>query len=94
MATLTLSPPWESEHELVHKAADETDPSYGCEPQKRTLDQRIEYSLVNVDKHAGPTSHDVTAMVRRLMGAKRAGHSGTLEELCSGETPVLPASYP
>ncbi|MEM2904407.1 MAG: hypothetical protein QW057_03025 [Candidatus Bathyarchaeia archaeon] len=85
---MALTPPWETKRELVEKAVDETDPAYGCEPSKRSLEQRIEYGFLNVDKHAGPTSHDVTAMARRIMGAKRAGHSGTLEEPCSGAIPA------
>jgi len=85
---LALRPPWEIKREVVQKAVDETDAAYGCEPEKRNLEQRIEYGFLNVDKQAGPTSHDVTATVRRLMGAKRAGHSGTLEELCSRDIRV------
>jgi len=85
---LALTTPWEIKRESVQKAVDETDPAYGCEPAKRSLDQRLEYGFLNVDKQAGPTSHDVTAMARRLMGAKKAGHSGTLEEHGSREIPA------
>ena len=37
-----------------------------------------------VAKPAGPTSHDVVALVRRLSGAKRVGHGGTLDPFASG----------
>ncbi len=37
-----------------------------------------------VDKPVGPTSHDVVARVRRLMGTRRVGHAGTLDPMASG----------
>src|SRR5213075_2675211 len=40
--------------------------------------------LLIVDKPAGPTSHDVVARVRRALGEKRIGHTGTLDPLATG----------
>ncbi|WP_242345728.1 tRNA pseudouridine(55) synthase TruB [Anaeromyxobacter terrae] len=37
-----------------------------------------------VDKPAGPTSFDVVQRVRRLLGAARAGHAGTLDPAATG----------
>ncbi len=37
-----------------------------------------------VDKPRGPTSHQVTAWVRDLLGVDRAGHAGTLDPNVSG----------
>lgn len=37
-----------------------------------------------VDKPEGPTSFDVVARLRRALGAKRAGHTGTLDPLATG----------
>lgn len=37
-----------------------------------------------VDKPPGPTSHDVVAGVRRLLGGVRVGHAGTLDPAASG----------
>jgi tRNA pseudouridine55 synthase len=42
-----------------------------------------------VDKPAGPTSHDVVAVVRRHTRLKRVGHTGTLDPLASGVLPLL-----
>ena len=42
-----------------------------------------------VDKPAGPTSHDVVALVRRATGIRRVGHAGTLDPFASGVLPVL-----
>ena len=36
------------------------------------------------DKPAGPTSHDVVALVRRLAGQRRVGHGGTLDPPATG----------
>jgi tRNA pseudouridine55 synthase len=37
-----------------------------------------------VDKPAGPTSHDVVAAVRRVLGHTRVGHTGTLDPAATG----------
>ena len=41
-----------------------------------------------VDKPAGVTSHDVVSMVRSLIGAKRVGHTGTLDPFATGVLPL------
>jgi tRNA pseudouridine55 synthase len=42
-----------------------------------------------VDKPAGPTSHDVVSRVRRVLGTKRIGHTGTLDPLATGVLPLV-----
>lgn len=42
-----------------------------------------------MDKPAGPTSHDVVAVVRRAFGMRRVGHAGTLDPFATGLLPVL-----
>lgn len=37
-----------------------------------------------VDKPAGPTSHDIVAVVRRALKIQRIGHTGTLDPLATG----------
>ena len=34
------------------------------------------------------TSHDVVARVRRMLGQKRVGHTGTLDPLATGVLPI------
>ncbi len=41
-----------------------------------------------VDKPSGPTSHDIVARARALLGTK-VGHTGTLDPLASGVLPLL-----
>ncbi len=40
--------------------------------------------LVNVDKPAGWTSHDVVAKIRKIAGTRRVGHAGTLDPMATG----------
>jgi tRNA pseudouridine55 synthase len=42
-----------------------------------------------IDKPRGPTSHDVVARVRRAIGERRIGHTGTLDPLASGVLPLV-----
>lgn len=37
-----------------------------------------------VDKPAGPTSHDIVDRVRRVLGVRRVGHTGTLDPFATG----------
>jgi tRNA pseudouridine55 synthase len=45
--------------------------------------------LVLVDKPAGMTSHDAVAIVRRALGTRRVGHTGTLDPFATGLLVVL-----
>jgi tRNA pseudouridine55 synthase len=45
--------------------------------------------ILVVAKPAGPTSHDVVALVRRLAATKRVGHGGTLDPFASGVLPIF-----
>jgi tRNA pseudouridine55 synthase len=42
-----------------------------------------------IDKPAGPTSHDVVAVLRRALGIDRIGHTGTLDPLATGVLPLV-----
>jgi tRNA pseudouridine55 synthase len=50
------------------------------------------HGVLVVAKPAGPSSHDIVALVRRLSGAKRVGHGGTLDPFASGVLPVFVGS--
>ena len=45
--------------------------------------------VIVIDKPAGPTSHDVVAVARRVTGMKKVGHTGTLDPLASGVLPLV-----
>lgn len=40
--------------------------------------------ILNLNKPAGMTSHDVVARVRRLTGQRKVGHAGTLDPMATG----------
>jgi len=42
------------------------------------------FGLLNIDKPAGPTSHDIVAAVRRGTRVKKVGHAGTLDPMATG----------
>ena len=44
--------------------------------------------FVVIDKPAGITSHDVVNRVRRIMGTRRVGHTGTLDPFATGVLPI------
>jgi tRNA pseudouridine55 synthase len=41
-------------------------------------------SVLLVDKPEGPTSHDIVQVVRRALGVRRVGHTGTLDPFATG----------
>jgi tRNA pseudouridine55 synthase len=47
------------------------------------------HGVLVVAKPAGPTSHDVVALVRRLAATRRIGHGGTLDPFASGVLPLF-----
>ena len=44
--------------------------------------------VIIIDKPAGKTSHDVVSAVKKILGAKKAGHTGTLDPMATGVLPV------
>ena len=71
--------PWQIERKLLMKAEDKTDPSLGCKPEDRPAEDCLKYGVINLDKTAGPTSHEVAAWVKRILKLQHVGHGGTLE---------------
>jgi tRNA pseudouridine55 synthase len=45
--------------------------------------------LLIIDKPAGPTSHDVVMRLRRVLGERRIGHTGTLDPAATGVLPLV-----
>jgi len=49
--------------------------------------------VIVIDKPAGPTSHDIVAVMRRTLGRRsttmKVGHTGTLDPLASGVLPLV-----
>jgi len=49
----------------------------------------VKSGILNLYKEAGMTSHDAVARVRRLLGTRKVGHTGTLDPQATGVLPIL-----
>ncbi len=66
-----------------------TDDAIGTYPDQKTIEQRLESGFFLLDKGAGPTSHQVAAWVRDMLGLPRLGHGGTLDPFATGVLPLM-----
>lgn len=81
--------PWEQEkREVIVRKQAKSDPAHGCDPLKRSVPRLIETGIINLNKPAGPSSHQVSAYVQEILGIDKAGHSGTLDPNVTGCLPV------
>lgn len=62
--------------------------THGKRPEERTIPELLRQGVLNVDKPQGPTSHQVTSWVKRILGVEKAGHGGTLDPRVTGVLPV------
>ena len=74
-----INEPWNIKRSILVKAEEETNSCFGHKPNERPIKDHIRFGIINVDKPAGPSSHEVTAWVKRILSFERAGHGGTLE---------------
>ncbi|CAN1256343.1 H/ACA ribonucleoprotein complex subunit 4 [Linum perenne] len=56
----------------------------GYSPLKRPLAEYIRYGVMNLDKPANPSSHEVVAWIKRILRSEKTGHSGTLDPKVTG----------
>lgn len=56
----------------------------GCTPHKRPLREYIKSGVINLDKPANPSSHEVVAWIKRILRVEKTGHSGTLDPKVTG----------
>ncbi|MHA2156357.1 MAG: RNA-guided pseudouridylation complex pseudouridine synthase subunit Cbf5 [Candidatus Hodarchaeales archaeon] len=66
----------------------QSSPEYGLSPEKRSVPELLNLGIINLDKPANPTSHEVTAWVKHILGVKKAGHGGTLDPSVTGCLPI------
>ena len=66
-----------------------TNPAHGCNPYDRSLGELLECGVIIIDKPPGPTSHQLTAWARNLLGIARIGHGGTLDPFATGLLTLL-----
>ncbi|KAK6127345.1 hypothetical protein DH2020_038916 [Rehmannia glutinosa] len=56
----------------------------GYSPLKRPIAEYIKYGIMNLDKPANPSSHEVVAWIKRILRVEKTGHSGTLDPKVTG----------
>ena len=72
---------------LIKKEA-ETNTSFGKRPEDQTAKERLENGVICLNKPAGPTSHQVSDYVQRVLEIQKSGHGGTLDPMVTGVLPV------
>ena len=71
---------------LVKKKPDDIE--FGKRPEERTVEEDLDFGIINLNKPQGPTSHQVSDYVKKILKIKRAGHSGTLDPNVTGVLPI------
>ena len=66
-----------------------TNADFGCIPEERPLEQLLKSGVIVVEKPRGPTSHQLTAWARDLLGISKIGHGGTLDPFATGLLTLL-----
>ena len=61
---------------------------FGYFPDERKILDHIKYGLIVLDKHSGPTSHEIVSIVKKILKLNKAGHSGTLDPNVTGILPI------
>jgi H/ACA ribonucleoprotein complex subunit 4 len=56
--------------------------------EQKSIQELLEFCIINVDKPAGCTSFDVADKIRKIFWARKTGHFGTLDPIVTGVLPV------
>jgi len=71
-------------HKMVVRTGHYTPIDTGSSPLRRDIRKYIRYGVINIDKPANPSSHEVTSWVKRILKVEKTGHSGTLDPKVTG----------
>lgn len=58
-------------------------------PEERSVDELLNFGVLNLDKPPGPSAHQVSGWVRDLADVEQAAHAGTLDPKVTGCLPIL-----
>ena len=56
----------------------------GSSPLSRPIREHLSYGVINLDKPANPSSHEVVSWIKRILRVEKTGHSGTLDPKVTG----------
>lgn len=57
--------------------------------KEKTIQELLNFSIINMDKPAGPTSFGVDSIVKNMLNAKKISHAGTLDPQVTGVLPLM-----
>jgi len=55
---------------------------------KKSVEELLEFGIINIDKPSGPTSIDVSDFVKKKLGLRKMSHFGTLDPKVTGVLPI------
>ncbi|MBU2053169.1 MAG: RNA-guided pseudouridylation complex pseudouridine synthase subunit Cbf5 [Nanoarchaeota archaeon] len=55
---------------------------------KKSIQELLEFGIINIDKPSGPTSFNVSDFVRKTLGLRKTSHFGTLDPKVTGVLPI------
>ncbi len=76
------------EREVLTKVEENSNQDYGKSPEERTVGESLYYGIININKSQGPSSHQITDYVKKILEINKAGHSGTLDPNVTGSLVV------
>jgi len=56
--------------------------------KEKSINELLEFSIINIDKPSGPTSFKVDMIVKKELNLKKTSHFGTLDPMVTGVLPV------
>jgi H/ACA ribonucleoprotein complex subunit 4 len=56
--------------------------------KEKSIQELLEFGIINVDKPAGMTSFDVVYKIKKMLKLRKASHFGTLDPMVTGVLPI------
>lgn len=85
---MNLLPFERQEKKILIRKQVETSSKFGCNPEQRLVKDLFDYGIVNINKPDGPTSHQISDYVKKILEVSKTGHSGTLDPRVTGVLPI------
>lgn len=76
------------QYEIIQLKQASTNEKFGKSPSEQSVKELLNRGIIVLDKPSGPTSHQATDYVKRILGLRKAGHTGTLDPGVTGVLPV------
>src|SRR3990167_5613390 len=56
--------------------------------KEKSIQELLEFGIINLDKPSGPTSFDISDFVRKKLQLRKTSHFGTLDPKVTGVLPI------